>query len=162
MHGYEIQQMIQTSKMDTWSNLLSGSIYYALSKMEQEGLLHTVAEERTGARLRKIYGITEDGEAMFQQMVRDALTLSPHSVKSDFSLALNWIESVPRKESIPLLRQNVKQLEETLHFWKLGKEIKSGHGINRFTEASFDNTIELLELDISYLNRIIRLLEEKP
>lgn len=77
MHGYELQQLIQTSRMDTWTNLLSGSIYYALNKMEQDGLLRTEAEERTGARLRKIYAITEAGEEMFQQMLRQSLTITP-------------------------------------------------------------------------------------
>ncbi|RCX16704.1 PadR family transcriptional regulator [Fontibacillus phaseoli] len=161
MHGYEIQQLIQTSRVDTWANLLSGSIYYALNKMEQDGLIRTEAEERTGARLRKIYAITETGEDMFQRMVREALTLNPHSVKSDFSLALSWVETVPKEEAIPLLRQNLQQVEETLAFWKIGRELKGNHGaLNAFAEASFDNAMALLQLDIDYLNRIIGLLEQ--
>lgn len=161
MHGYEIQQLIQTSRVDTWANLLSGSIYYALNKMEQEGLIRTEAEERTGARLRKIYAITDSGEEMFQRMVRESLTLNPHSVKSDFSLALSWVETVPKEEAIPLLRQNLQQVEETLALWKVGREIKGNYGaLNVFAEASFDNAMALLQLDIDYLNRIIRLLEQ--
>lgn len=161
MHGYELQQTIQTSRVDTWANLLSGSIYYALSKMEQDGLVRTEAEERTGARLRKIYAITEKGEAEFQRMVRDSLTVNPHSVKSDFSLALSWVELVPKEESIPLLRQNLQQLEQTLELWRYGREVKGAHGVlNAFTEASFDNAMALMELDISYLKRIIQLVEE--
>lgn len=161
MHGYEIQQLIQTSRVDTWANLLSGSIYYALNKMEQEGLIRTEAEERTGARLRKIYAITDSGEEMFQRMVRESLTLNPHSVKSDFSLALSWVETVPKEEAIPLLRQNLQQVEETLALWRIGREIKGNHGVlNAFAEASFDNAMALLQLDIDYLNRIIRLLEQ--
>ena len=53
MHGYEIQRLIQASRMDIWTNILSGSIYYALNKMESDGLIATTAEERTGARLCK-------------------------------------------------------------------------------------------------------------
>lgn len=63
MHGYEIQQLIQSSRMDLWTNILSGSIYYALNKMEQDGLIVATAEERTGARLRKIYSITDAGKS---------------------------------------------------------------------------------------------------
>lgn len=162
MHGYEIQQLIQTSRIDTWANLLSGSIYYALNKMEQEGLIRTEAEERTGARLRKIYAITEAGEAAFQQMVRESLTLTPHSVKSDFTLALSWVESIPKEEALALLQQNLQQLEETLSLWRKGREIKQNYGgINAFAEASFDNGLALLQLDIDYLNQIISLLEKK-
>ncbi|MNJ35188.1 Transcriptional regulator PadR-like family protein [compost metagenome] len=161
MHGYELQQLIQNNRMDTWTNLLSGSIYYALNKMEQDGLLRTEAEERTGARLRKIYAITEAGEEMFQHMLRQSLTLSPHSVKSDFSLGLMWIEQIPEGEAISLLKQNLQQLEETLELWHVGREIKGQYGLSPFAEASFDNAMALLELDIQYVNRIIQLVEQK-
>jgi len=160
MHGYEIQQLIQTSRMDTWTSLLSGSIYYSLNKMEQDGLIRTEAEERTGARIRKIYAITDTGETHFQQMVRDSLTVPPHSVKSDFSLGLAWIESIPKEEAIQLLEQNLKQVEQTLAEWHLGKEIKRQYGLSPFAEASFDNAIALLEQDISYLNRVLTLLQQ--
>jgi len=160
MHGYEIQQLIQTNRMDTWTSLLSGSIYYSLNKMEQDGLIRTEAEERTGARIRKIYAITDKGETNFQQMVRDSLTVPPHSVKSDFSLGLAWIESIPKEEAIQLLEQNLQQVEQTLTEWHLGKEIKSQYGLSPFTEASFDNAIALLEQDINYLNRILALLQQ--
>ena len=72
------------------------------------------AEERTGARLRKIYSITDAGEQLFQKMIRDTLTLPPHTVKSDFSLGLVWIESIPKQEAVELLQQNLKQVEASL------------------------------------------------
>lgn len=160
MHGYEIQQTIQTSRVDVWTNVLSGSIYYALNKMEKEGLIRTEAEERTGARLRKIYAITEQGERYFKEKVRESLTLAPHSVKSDFVLGLTWIDELPREEAKPLLEQNVKELEATLEQWKLGKEIKRQYGLPPIAEASFDNAIALLELDIAYLRKVIGLMQQ--
>lgn len=160
MHGYEIQQMIQTSRMDEWANLLSGSIYYALNKMEQEGLIRAEAEERTGARLRKIYAITEKGEELLGRLVRESLTLMPHSVKSDFSVGLNWIETIPREEALGLLERNLRQVEETLEHWRRGKEIKSGYGLSPIALASFDNAIAILEQDILFIKKIMNLLEQ--
>jgi len=160
MHGYEIQQLIQTSRIDTWTNLLSGSIYYSLNKMEQEGFIQTEAEERTGARLRKIYAITDKGELLFQELIRSTLTSPPHSVKSDFSLGLSWIESIPKNEAIQLLQQNLHSIEQTLAEWQLGKEIKAQYGLTPFVEASFDNAIALLEQDIKYVKQLIALLQQ--
>lgn len=128
--------------------------------MEQEGLIRTEAEERQGARLRKIYAITETGEAMFQQMLRQSLTIPPHSVKSDFSLGLSWIGLLPKEESLPLLEQNLRQLEETHQLWITGREIKNKYGLTPEAEASFDNAIGLLELDIQYVKRIIELVKK--
>lgn len=160
MHGYEIQQLIQQSRADDWANLLSGSIYYALNKMEQEGLIRAEAEVRTGNRLRKIYAITEEGEARFQEMVREALTISPHSMKSDLALGLAWIDAVPREEAIRLLERNLEQVERTKEQWLVGREIKGSLGISPIVMAAFDNAIDVLELDIAYLKRLIALLKE--
>lgn len=160
MHGYEIQQLIQSSRMDLWTNILSGSIYYALNKMEQDGLIMAAAEERTGARLRKIYSITDEGEKLFQQMIRETLTLPPHSVKSDFSLGLIWIESIPKPEALELLEQNLRQVEESLAQWRSGKEIKGQYGLSKIAMATFDNAISLLEQDAAFLRNIMDLLQE--
>jgi DNA-binding PadR family transcriptional regulator len=161
MHGYEIQQLIQQSRMDDWANLLSGSIYYALNKMEQDGLIRAEAEVRTGNRLRKIYAITEEGEAQFREMVRESLTVSPHSMKSDLALGLAWIDAVPREEAIRLLERNLEQVERTREQWLLGREIKGSLGLTPVVMAAFDNAIGVLELDIAYLKRLIALLREE-
>lgn len=159
MHGYEIQQLIQKSRMDIWTNILSGSIYYALNKMEAEGLIAATAEERTGARIRKIYSITAAGEQLFQQMVREALKLAPHTPKSDFSLALNWIDSIPAPEAVALLEENLKQVETSLEQWRLGKRIKGEYGLSPIAVASFDHAIAQLEQDIVYLQQVIFLVQ---
>lgn len=161
MHGYEIQQLIQQSRMDDWANLLSGSIYYALNKMEQDGWIRAEAEVRTGNRLRKIYAITEEGESQFRELVRESLTLSPHSVKSDLALGLAWIDAIPREDAVRLLEQNLKQLERTQEHWLTGREIKSRYGLTPITMAAFDNAIGILELDIAYLKRLISLLQDE-
>ena len=60
-HGYEIQQYISMSGMEQWTKIQSGSIYYALTKLEKEKNIAVIREEHTGARVRKIYEITEQG-----------------------------------------------------------------------------------------------------
>ena len=60
-HGYEIQLFIKVSGMDQWAKVQSGSIYYALNKLEKEKCIQVLREERTGSRVRKIYEITDLG-----------------------------------------------------------------------------------------------------
>jgi hypothetical protein len=93
-------------------------------------------------------------------MVRESLTLSPHSMKSDLALGLAWIDAVPRDEAIRLLERNLVQVERTREQWLAGREIKSRYGLTPLVMASFDNTIRVLELDIAYLKRLIALLRE--
>lgn len=54
----------------------------------------------------------------------------------------------------------MKELEATLEQWKLGKEIKRQYGLPPIAEASFDNAIALLELDIAYLRKVIGLMQQ--
>lgn len=157
MHGYEIQQLIQQSRMDLWANLLSGSIYYALNKLEKDGLIVAQAEERTGARLRKIYAITESGEAELLRLVSETLAHPPHSVKSDLVVALNWIELLPPQERLSRLEASLAELESLLSQWRFGRRIKGEHGLSAYAEASFDNAIAMLELDVSFVQRLIEI-----
>ncbi|GFR39346.1 hypothetical protein PRECH8_26420 [Insulibacter thermoxylanivorax] len=159
MHGYEIQQAIQLSRMDEWTNLLSGSIYYSLNKLEQEGYIRTEAEERTGARLRKIYAITDRGEERFKELVRESLGLAPHSVKSDFAVGLNWIEAIPKEEALAILEDNLANLEKTLQNWQYGKEVKSEYGLTPYAVAAFDNAMAILEQDIKFVKQIMELVK---
>ena len=156
MHGYEIQIIIQESRMDQWANVLSGSIYYALNKMEDEGLVVTVKEERTGARIRKIYGITEKGEEEYMVLVKDHLHSQPHSLKSDFMLSLAMLGQLPKEEAMNILEENLRALDTTKQEWELGKanKMKSG-AYNPIMELAFDNTLRVIEADIQMIHKVI-------
>ena len=100
MHGYEIQRLIQASRMDIWTNILSGSIYYALNKMESDGLIPLLKSGPVRDFVK--FTVLRMMAKLFQKMIRETLTLPPHTVKSDFSLGLVWIESVPKQEAVEL------------------------------------------------------------
>jgi DNA-binding PadR family transcriptional regulator len=155
MHGYEIQTIIQESRIDQWANVLSGSIYYALNKMEDDGIIETVKEERTGARIRKIYGITEKGEAEYFILLKGHLLTQPHSLKSDFMLSLALIGQLPKEEAKQVLEENLISLERTRKEWQLGAENKSKSGIyNPIMELAFENTLQIIEADIEMIKKV--------
>ena len=156
MHGYEMQNLIQTSKMEQWTNLLSGSLYHALSNLEKEGKIEAAREERTGARIRKVYRITDEGEKEFQSELKKALLSPPGSTKSDFALALPWISELPREEAKALILQNIKQIEQHIASWEVGLEIKGRQ--DPLIQLSFEHGLEKMKLDIAYLNKIMAML----
>ncbi|WP_235689849.1 PadR family transcriptional regulator [Clostridioides difficile] len=45
-HGYEIQKFLQVSGADRWTKIQSGSIYYALAKLEKDGGVRVLKEEK--------------------------------------------------------------------------------------------------------------------
>ncbi|QOR67965.1 PadR family transcriptional regulator [Cytobacillus suaedae] len=161
MHGYEIQTIIQESRMDRWSNVLSGSIYYALNKMENEQIIEVVKEERTGARIRKIYKITENGEQQYQQLLRENLKLQPHSLKSDFMLSLAMIQQLPKDEARSILEENLAQLNKLKAEWQLAKQAKADTSVyNPIMEYSFDNNLQVINADIELVTKTLEYLSK--
>jgi len=156
MHGYEIQSMIQMSHMEQWANLLSGSLYHALNNLEKEGKIEAAKEERTGARVRKIYRITAEGEQEFIAEMKKALMSPPGSTKSDFALALPWITSIPKEEAKQLILENIQAIQQNIKNWEVGMEIKGTQ--SPLIQCSFEHGIEKMKLDIDYLNKIMAML----
>jgi DNA-binding PadR family transcriptional regulator len=58
MHGYELYQQLERSRIDLWSDVLPGSIYHAFRQMDKEGLVRIRGTEQTGIKTRAIYEIT--------------------------------------------------------------------------------------------------------
>jgi DNA-binding PadR family transcriptional regulator len=152
MHGYEITQVIAQGQLDRWANVLPGSIYHALGKLEADGLLRPEAEERTGDRLRKIYAITPDGREALLDLVRQALSRPPHDLRSDLALATSWIGLLPRPEVLGLLDQARERLEETRGQRAVGRAAKAHPP--PVVQALFDNADDILDADLRLLERL--------
>src|SRR5215813_10873674 len=71
VHGYDVRRELLSWSADKWANVQPGSIYHALRKLSEEGLLREVSTEQVGARpARTTYEITEKGSAEFQSQLR--------------------------------------------------------------------------------------------
>lgn len=113
------------------------------------------AEERTGNRLRKIYAITEREQKAFLELLCQALTSPPHSLKSEFSLGLIGFSdnALPPEERVRLLLQNIKKLEQNRELWKIGQEVKGR--FHPALKALFANDLELIERDLCFLRELL-------
>lgn len=82
-HGYEIQKFIQLNHMDNWTKIQSGSIYYALNKLEKEQLIRLYKEEAIGSKIRKIYEITPEGRDALSKLLEEELDKEIYEIGSD-------------------------------------------------------------------------------
>lgn len=95
-HGYEVKQILESWNADKWANIGYGSIYFALKKMAEEGLLKIV-EDQEGKQDKTVYQITESGSNAFMVMLRKQwLELKP-SV-DPFQVALTFMQYLPKDE----------------------------------------------------------------
>ena len=85
MHGYEIKQTIE-DRMGDWTSIAFGSIYHALAKLTDEGMIEKAGVEQEGNRpSRTIYQITESGQAEFTRLLRERRHISANE-EDDFSV----------------------------------------------------------------------------
>jgi len=100
-HGYEVKQILESWNADKWANIGYGSIYFALKKMAEEGLLK-ILEDQEGKQDKTVYQITQAGSNDFMVMLRKQwLELKP-SV-DPFQVALTFMQYLPKNELLVAL-----------------------------------------------------------
>ncbi len=113
LHGYDVRRELLSWGADDWANVQPGSIYHALRKMAEEGLLSEVVSDRPGARPARVtYEITGTGEDEFQTLLR-AYWWRPEPAKDPFAAAFSFVPALPRQEAVAALRNRAKQLRST-------------------------------------------------
>jgi len=70
-HGYAIAQLARELS-DGRVGLTAGTLYGALERLSEQGLITPVEEVQVGGRRRRVYDLTEDGRA---QLIEEAQRL---------------------------------------------------------------------------------------
>jgi DNA-binding PadR family transcriptional regulator len=111
VHGYDVRRELLSWNADKWANVQPGSIYHALRKLSEEGLLREVSTEQVGGRpARTSYEITPKGSAEFQSQLRKHWW-SISAVPDPFVAAFAFLPSLPRDEAAAALRNRALQLQ---------------------------------------------------
>jgi DNA-binding PadR family transcriptional regulator len=105
-----------------------------------------------GGRTRKVYGITERGEALFEEL----LVADTHSSDDErtFQLKLAFARYLRPDARLGLLERRRAQLVERLA--RARGAIRSGRGrLDAYTRSLIEHGTETTERDISWLDRLI-------
>ncbi|SCL18945.1 transcriptional regulator, PadR family [Micromonospora rhizosphaerae] len=114
VHGYDVRRELLSWKADQWANVQPGSIYHALRKLTEEGLLRTVATEQVGGRpARTTYEITDKGVDEFETLLR-GLWWRLEERTDPFSAAFSFLPALPREEAAAALRNRAMLLRATV------------------------------------------------
>lgn len=159
-HGYEIQRFIQISELDKWTKIQSGSIYYALTKLEAEQFIEVQREERTGSRVRKIYAITEAGKVALREEMKVELATPILEIGSLKYIVSSLLGVLDKQEMEVILKNHILALEEKKKYWELWKDAKVGEDAPRLTRLSFEMTIHTLEDQIIWHQELLDHIED--
>ena len=103
--GYEIKKMVEDGMFNHFIEASYGSIYPALTRMTDNGLLDCREESRAGRPDRKVYSITGAGRA---ELAR-SLSVSPRDdiFKSEFLFMMLLRDHLPREHLSQIYAQRL-------------------------------------------------------
>jgi len=105
LHGYDVRRTLEEWHAEQWAHIAYGSIYSALSKMADEGLVEVVGSAGRGRGAGRItYAITDRGRGDFLRLLRDYWWGEQPTI-DPFQVALTFMDRLPRDEVLAALRQ---------------------------------------------------------
>lgn len=113
-HGYAVREELESWDADTWANIAYGSIYHALNKMADEGLVRAVDTESVDNRpARTTYIVTDEGEQEFQRLLHD-YWWTYRSPVDPFFAAFSFFPELPQEDQTSALLERRSAVDATL------------------------------------------------
>lgn len=149
MHPYEMQQRIREYAIDHVVKVAHGSLYHAVARLAEQGLIEPVETSREGRRPeRTVYAITGAGRDEARSRLRE-FTMRPLREYPSFGMALAFLSMLPPAEAAALLDHRSVALEAELaaHDTVVESLIKQGLARIDLIEVEYLNSRLRSELD---------------
>lgn len=158
-HGYEIRRELESWHAEHWAQIAYGSIYFALNKMAEEGLVEAVETNQVGKRpVRTRYAITDDGKEEFDRLLRD-YWWEYKPIIDPFQVALAFMPALPRDELLLALRFRAERLRTFLSAFQLRTAHIFAAGTPRHVHENFRLAIAHDEIELRWIEEAIEKIE---
>ncbi len=112
MHGYRLFEFIDRD-LSACTDIKKPTAYYMLNKMAEDGWIAEEEMQDGNRPPRRVYSLTEKGEAAFQRLLRQNLSeYSPVYFPGDIGLA--FLDSLEPQKALELLEQRRQNLAKSL------------------------------------------------
>jgi DNA-binding PadR family transcriptional regulator len=159
LYGYEIKQIIQEHMAD-WTSIAFGSIYFALDKMAEDGLVKKVGTEQKGGRpSRSVYRITDAGRAEFLRLLRQVWR-EPERNYFTLDIGLFFMAALPLDETKGYLGERSGQLEAWLQGLAAHRAEQLAQAETpRLAAAIFDHAQAHLQAELDWTGDLLEKIE---
>lgn len=110
--GYEIKKMVAEGSFSFFSEASYGSIYPALTKLTEEGLVKCIAQPQDKRPDKKVYSLTSAGEEELTKSLRK--DPGPDKNRSEFLAAILFAESVSPDRIHDLVDERIRQHKQKI------------------------------------------------
>jgi len=152
MYGYEIKKLMKEWNIAEYAKISYGSIYYNLERMEKDGLVKGKTVRNGKQPERRLYSVTEKGEAELMKLLRKNYSEIERSYYPfDIGVSLMWL--LPKDEVIKALEKRIQIEEECIEMLHKEKaELQSK--IPFFSLSIFDHYLYHFEAEKKWLKEL--------
>jgi DNA-binding PadR family transcriptional regulator len=113
-HPYEIHQLMQEREAWRLFRLTAGSLYHAIERLAEDGLIEVLETTRAGRRPeRTTYRMTEAGQDAFAARLRTMIA-EPVAEYPQYAVAVSFLHELRREDAMFQLRRRTVALEAQL------------------------------------------------
>jgi DNA-binding PadR family transcriptional regulator len=147
MHGYQLHEFINRN-MSSCVDLKKPTAYYLLEKMADAGWINEIQEQEGNRPTRNVYQLTDEGEAAFQQLLRDNIA-TYHSPQFADDIGLAFLDTISAPEVLVLLNRRRAAILDALANTKSVPE-HSGS-----SQLVIEHLSHHLESELQWLDKVI-------
>jgi DNA-binding PadR family transcriptional regulator len=156
MHGYEIAELLDQPRMQSWVRLGRTSIYYALGRLESRGYVSKHSERQGGKPERIVYSITDLGRRSFISGLEDALG-SGEGQTDEFDIALFFSSRLDAPRTRDRIETRLVELENQAQGLALVSQ-ESGAKSDGELMLVLEHRLAVLRADIDFLSKYVSML----
>jgi len=153
MHGYQLSRELGGSLGGFW-RVSYGSLYPTLRRLERDGLVTPVPGESGGGRRKAVFGITEQGERAFLELLQE----TPNDSSTEdtrFRVRLAFFRYLPPETRIRLLERRRAHLTERLS--TIDDSLPPAReGADDYTISLIEHGRDATQSDIEWLDGLIQ------
>jgi DNA-binding PadR family transcriptional regulator len=155
MHGYQLQEFINRD-LEYCTDLKQSTAYNLLKGMSDKGWVTTTQEQEGNRPPRTVYGMTEEGEVIFQRLLRENLA-NHATMRLPDGIGLAFIDAIPPVEAAELLSKRREAIQEQLA--RLQQARQHGHDRGGLLLTLEHQEIHL-NAELDWLAKVIEQLKE--
>jgi DNA-binding PadR family transcriptional regulator len=163
MHGHQIRREAQIDQTERWTEIKVGSLYAALHRLADDGLIEAVRTEQEGnLPTRTVYGITPEGSRELR-VIRERALRHVRVVPDPFDLAFQYSADIDEEQLRAILEDRrhelVGDLQTSRHLCEAAQPY-----VNDIERMIMRHRMMRLETEISWheevLDQLTKLLDD--
>ena len=152
MHGYQLYEFIERD-LAACTDLKKSAAYYLLNKMAEDNWVVETQAQEGNRPPRKVYHLTDSGEAAFHRLLEENLA-EYHPIRFSDDIGLAYIDEIDPADALVLLRRRRLAVETALQVARAVPEHEgSPQWIIEHQRHHLASELEWVERVISYLER---------